>query len=724
MITKHDNFQDSIVGADYSESFSIDTETDVIFDILRNSMYKDKIGAVCREIASNSRDANRESNSDKPVEIEIISPNKLLSLGHLSISFKDYGTGISPNKMSDIFLKYGVSDKRNTNKLTGGFGLGSKTPFCYNDTFTVITVADFAKPVFKEEGTERKVDPVTDVVTLVPRYVIDYYKPSERRKYKYTAMLDSSGKGKMVLFNNELTKEETGTQIIVPIKTASDRYEFETKVLKYTQTWREEVTYSNFVYSPAVLEVAYEDTDVIIIYKTDSYQYTTMQLLIDGIPYPLDTEAVKVKDTVGRSNSNYLTVLKFETGDLAISANRESVQYDEETCASIVEKTDALKVKLDKLTKSHVAEQDTYLDACVISYYVNRASSQMANPPALTGAIIAHSKSVGHKFKNLTWKRIPTVDKFQFKHHTAYHVTQKNGQNKYEPVREFHLNALNANSLIYYGDARKNSARNANIWEDEHKSFYIIKPDNLDSKEGIHEFMDFIFTFDIDFNLYSDLKVVKNASGGAYQKKSYVTLNIRDAYDNKNLVKLERKTFLDTNGEDFNKTVYLAVGYLGKGIRRTEGKELRWLESRGYEAIVIRQQDYNNWFSNTGMQHYKDIYDIERAAYEKKIIDDQIEAVEAYLLYYTVKDTIDFRFIDSIRSLLPKSASNVQKVAYIDSDTIDIVKKELKFNYDGLEAKIKRIFGEQYPLVGIIMSSYKFTHLKRVQILENYLKTI
>jgi len=51
-----------------------------------------------------------------------------------------------------------------------------------------------------------------------------------------------------------------------------------------------------------VLEVAYEDTDV-IIYKTDSYQYTTMQLLIDGIPYPLDTEAVKVKDTVGRSNS-------------------------------------------------------------------------------------------------------------------------------------------------------------------------------------------------------------------------------------------------------------------------------------------------------------------------------------------------------------------------------------------------------------------------------------
>ena len=723
MITKQETFQDTVVGADAELTFSIDTESSIIFEVLRDKMYKDKIGAICREVASNSRDANREADSDKPVEIEIISPNKLLSMGHLSVSFKDYGKGIPPNKMADVYLKYGASDKRTTNKLTGGFGLGAKTPFAYNDTFTVITVADFAKPVFKEEGTERKVDPVTDVVTLVPRYVVDYYNPSERRKYKYTAMLDSSGKGKMVLFSNELSEEETGTQIIVPIKTNDDRYKFERDVLKYTKTWGEEVSYKNFLYSADVLETAYEDEDV-AIYKTESYQSGTMQLLIDGIPYPLDMSVIKVEDTIGRVNSYYLTVLKFETGDLSISANRESVQYDDETTVAIQAKVDSLRIKLDSLTATHVGEQETYMEACVISYYVNRASSNMANAPALTGAIIAHSKSVGHKFKNLSWRGIPTVDKFVFKHHTAYHVTLKNGQNKYEPLRSFHLNEVNSKSSVYYADVRKNSSRNVNLWNDNKKSFYLIKPDNADSKEGIQEFMDFIFGFDIDFNLYSDLEVVKNAASGSgvYQKKSYVTLNVRSLRDSKETVEMERKTFKTIGGDDFSKTVYSSVRTLSS---YPQGKsELYFLEGRGYKTLIIREQDYKNWFSNTAITHYKDVYEQEKAAFDKKVLAEQTDKVKELLLYQAVSNTINFDCIEEIRYLLPQSAQGVQKVSHIDSDTVEVVKKELKFNYDGLRNKIKSIFEEQYPILGLIMDSYKYNLVKRKKLLADYLKTI
>jgi len=690
MITKQETFKDTVVGADSEESFSIDTESDVIFDILRNKMYKDKIGAVCREVASNSRDANREVNSDKAVEIEIISPNKLLSMGHLSISFKDYGTGIPPNKMSDIFLKYGVSDKRNTNKLTGGFGLGSKSPFAYNDTFTVITVADYKE---------------------------------ERRKYKYTAMLDSSGKGKMVLFSNEVTEEETGTQIIVPINSDNDRYKFEKDSLKYTKTWGDEVVYKNFLYCADVLETAYEDDDV-AIYKSEYYQATTMQLLIDGIPYPLDMNIVKVKDTVGRTNDNYLTVLKFETGELTISANRESVQYDDDTTELIQNKAETLKTKLSGLTKTHVEEQETYLDACVISYYVNKASSNMINAPALTGAIIAHSKSVGYKFKNLSWRGIPTVDKFVFQHHTAYHVTLVKGQNKYEPVRSFQLNEVNAKSAVYYADARKNSSRNVNLWNDGKKSFYLIKPDDAESKEGIEEFMDFIFGFGIDFNLYSDLKVVKNAAGGigVYKKKSYVTLNVRSTFDDRSTIKMDRSTFETTNGEDFNKTVYSSVYSLSD---YPEGKsELRFLGERGYKAIIIRNQDYKNWFSNTAITHYKDIYEKEKAAYDKKVLEEQTEKVKAFLLYEAVKRAISITYLEEVRHLLPKSAQGVQKVSHIDRDIVEVVKKELKFNYDGLRNKINSIFELQYPLVGLIMDSYKYDLGKRKKLLADYLKTI
>ena len=61
-MTNHSNsFKDVIVGAESEAQFSIDGDSEVIFDILRSKMYSDKIGAVCREVASNSRDANREA---------------------------------------------------------------------------------------------------------------------------------------------------------------------------------------------------------------------------------------------------------------------------------------------------------------------------------------------------------------------------------------------------------------------------------------------------------------------------------------------------------------------------------------------------------------------------------------------------------------------------------------------------------------------------------------
>ena len=53
---------------------------------------------------------------------------------------KDQGPGISPDRISNIFVQYTASTKREDDIQTGAFGLGSKTPFSYSDTFTIITV--------------------------------------------------------------------------------------------------------------------------------------------------------------------------------------------------------------------------------------------------------------------------------------------------------------------------------------------------------------------------------------------------------------------------------------------------------------------------------------------------------------------------------------------------------------------------------------------------------
>ena len=64
------------------KEFTVDTSNQMIVSILRDKLYSNKIGAVCREVASNSRDANRESgNPQTPVIINISSDGSILEDG-------------------------------------------------------------------------------------------------------------------------------------------------------------------------------------------------------------------------------------------------------------------------------------------------------------------------------------------------------------------------------------------------------------------------------------------------------------------------------------------------------------------------------------------------------------------------------------------------------------------------------------------------------------------
>ena len=118
------SFEDQVVGASEEMEFSIESNNSVIFDILRDKMYKNKIGSICREVLSNCRDANREAGSTRNIEVTMIQPNQFVSVGHQSVSFRDYGSGITPERMYDVYLKYGASTKRDGNDQTGGLRIG------------------------------------------------------------------------------------------------------------------------------------------------------------------------------------------------------------------------------------------------------------------------------------------------------------------------------------------------------------------------------------------------------------------------------------------------------------------------------------------------------------------------------------------------------------------------------------------------------------------------
>jgi hypothetical protein len=114
-----------------------------IFGILRNQLYSNKPLAVIREYCTNAFDAHVDAGkADEPIIVTIpthISPNLII---------RDNGNGLTTEQVYQIFASYGESTKRGTNDQVGMLGLGSKSAFCYVDSFTITSYNNGAKAVY------------------------------------------------------------------------------------------------------------------------------------------------------------------------------------------------------------------------------------------------------------------------------------------------------------------------------------------------------------------------------------------------------------------------------------------------------------------------------------------------------------------------------------------------------------------------------------------------
>lgn len=308
-------------------SFQISENTEdqgLIFEILRSKMYSNPIGSICREIASNSRDANREIGKvDKQIEVEIIEPNNFFNISDLCICFRDNGPGISPDRMINIYSKYASSTKRNTNTQVGGFGLGAKTPMAYSDSFWVIT----------------KVDKI---------------------KYTYLCYIDETRKGKITELLQEPTEDENGTEVIIPIKD-KDRFTFEQQTVHATYFWDIRpilINFKNYQDNQTNYqdkEILVKKDDFMIIPQRDDYHYIS----IDGIAYKVDRSVIHES---GINLNQHSVVLFFQNGDLNVSSNRENLQYDDDTIKSVKEKYKILNNFLHNDLRKYFMRSTDYLD--------------------------------------------------------------------------------------------------------------------------------------------------------------------------------------------------------------------------------------------------------------------------------------------------------------------------------------------------------------------------
>ncbi len=94
-----------------------------------SDLYKNPVRSMVREYLTNMGDAMiaKGSTDGRPCEIRL--PSTL----DPTIRFIDWGVGMSMDTIKKVYAVYGASTKNQSNDEVGGFGLGAKTAYCYNE---------------------------------------------------------------------------------------------------------------------------------------------------------------------------------------------------------------------------------------------------------------------------------------------------------------------------------------------------------------------------------------------------------------------------------------------------------------------------------------------------------------------------------------------------------------------------------------------------------------
>lgn len=143
--------RDVTTNAGESAAFTIH-DNNKIFHILINGLYEDKVGSVTREIWSNALDAHVEAGCpERPFEVTM--PNLFVP----TFKVRDFGVSLTHDDVMHLYTSLGKSTKEGSNEVIGKFGIGSKSPFAYTDTFNITTILDgvktFYSAIIGEDGT-------------------------------------------------------------------------------------------------------------------------------------------------------------------------------------------------------------------------------------------------------------------------------------------------------------------------------------------------------------------------------------------------------------------------------------------------------------------------------------------------------------------------------------------------------------------------------------------
>ena len=285
----------------------------VIIEMLRSNFYTYKITTPVQEYICNARDANREVGApDNKIDI------KLPTTKDPNFSIRDYGPGLTRQRMEEVFMNFGVSTKRDSDVFTGEKGIGGKSFLAYSEQFIIVSYVDGVQDTWVYECS-------------------------------------SNFKGVCHLLDSAPTSEPNGVKVQIVVK-EGDFEAFHNAVVRCTMFWEDRLPGMNY----AGVEITPSEIFPEIKSYTSAIEKGTL-VVLDGIPYKVDlNKLIKYKAEIKYNKS--LAIFPPKGVSYDPTPSRESLADSDVTNKGvgqwIIDKFDELYEYNDTLTQLQL--QDYY----------------------------------------------------------------------------------------------------------------------------------------------------------------------------------------------------------------------------------------------------------------------------------------------------------------------------------------------------------------------------
>jgi hypothetical protein len=417
----------------------------MVFQMFTKNIYSNPIGTVVREITSNCFDSHVEANVKAPVLIKKIFDNQTQT--HY-ISFIDYGMGMSPDRINNIYAVYFESTKRADNQQIGGFGIGAKSVLAYK------------RPTGHGQG---EYDNSFYVITVF-----------DKMKYYY-CIFEGEESPVISLLHSEPTTERNGTEVRIPV------------LEKDLNTFSKEMVRQLYYFENIIFE-GFEDQSYgstlsneyqIIRTKTFLYRGTeyasTMHVCLGRVAYPIDYNVLGLN-----SNDYYLPVaLRLEVGDINVVASREQLDYNENTIKVLKKKLEAAKAEIiAMLTKQY----DNIITLKDYFQYQNEFGKLVfPNKTSLNVGSLIKKKDIDLTNFKYDFLKMPN-DRQLFYFFFGTKKLGKNTNTRYSRRNEFdnsYSELISRNDLYYIENEFVRKVAKASYLNSLHGNYFIISKRNI-----------------------------------------------------------------------------------------------------------------------------------------------------------------------------------------------------------------------------------------------------